>query len=175
MELRPFDLVLLLALGLIVIRIVELIRPLVPAVPGVVWLSTLALAVGHLPPVRRLSGAMQLGIVALNLFFAVIGIYSRVGEILRVGLQVFYMTAAVITVHGILTFGLAGLLKLDVETTAVASQAAVGGPSTAMALAVSKKWSGLVLPGVVAGLLGYAFGNYAGLGVAWLVRMLTGG
>ena len=67
--------------------------------------------------------------------------------------------------------GAASTLEVvDVETTSVASQAAVGGPSSALALAVARDWRALVLPGVVAGLLGYAVGNYLGLGVAFLVR-----
>jgi len=78
-------------------------------------------------------------------------------------------------VHGLLAFGAAWLLRLDVETTAVASQAAVGGPSTALALAVSRGWTHLQLPAVAVGLLGYAVGNYAGLAVAAVVRRLLGG
>ena len=50
-----------------------------------------------------------------------------------------------------------------VETTSVASQAAVGGPSPTLALATSRGWHELALPGVVVGLLGYGIGNYAGL------------
>ncbi len=87
----------------------------------------------------------------------------------------FWFTAIVVGVHGLLTFGLARLLRLDAETTAVASQAAVGGPSTAMALATSRGWSELALPGLLVGLLGYAVGNYAGLSVAFSVRALFGG
>ncbi|NIP82031.1 MAG: DUF819 family protein, partial [Gemmatimonadetes bacterium] len=50
----------------------------------------------------------------------------------------------------------------------------VGGPSSALALAVGRDWKALVLPGVVVGLLGYAVGNYLGLGVAYWVRGLLG-
>jgi uncharacterized membrane protein len=120
--------------------------------------------------VRRLRGALPLGVVALNLFFVTIGIGSRFAEIARVGPEVFYLTAAVVAVHGLLTFGFARLARLDAETTAVASQAAVGGPSTALALAIARGRPGLALPGLMAGLLGYAVGNYAGLAAAWLVR-----
>jgi uncharacterized membrane protein len=113
-------------------------------------------------------------VVALNLFFVTIGIGSRLAEIARVGLEVFWLTAAVVLVHGVLTFGLARLARLDVETTAVASQAAVGGPPTALALAIARGRPGLALPGLMAGLLGYALGNYAGLAAAWLVRAWLG-
>ena len=56
--------------------------------------------------------------------------------------------------------------------TLVASQAAVGGPSTALALAGSLGRSNLVLPSVAIGLLGYLLGTYLGLSVSALLSRL---
>jgi uncharacterized membrane protein len=167
--LRPLDVTVLLALALGLLLAAEALAARVGGV-AILWLTTLALLAAQLPPVRRLRGALPLGVVALNLFFVTIGIGSRFAEIARVGPEVFYLTAAVVAVHGLLTFGFARLARLDAETTAVASQAAVGGPSTALALAIARGRPGLALPGLMAGLLGYAVGNYAGLAAAWLVR-----
>ncbi|MDX1643421.1 MAG: DUF819 family protein, partial [Thermoanaerobaculia bacterium] len=145
-----------------------------PAVPAVLWLTTLALAVGQIGTVRRLEGSFQLGLLALNLFFAVIGIGSRLAEILAVGLEVLYYVATVVAIHGLVVYGVGRLARLRVETISVASQAAVGGPSTALALAVARRWHRLALPGVLVGLLGYAVGNYAGILVAAVMRRLLG-
>ncbi|MGH7150263.1 MAG: DUF819 family protein, partial [Planctomycetota bacterium] len=57
-----------------------------------------------------------------------------------------------------------------VEVLALASNSTVGGPASAMALARSQGWSGLVLPGVLSGLLGYAVGTYAGVAVCEALR-----
>lgn len=167
--LRPFDLLALLTLGLGTILVADGVAAQVPAIPSVLWLSTFALLLGQLPAVRRLSGALQLGLVALNLFFVIIGIGSRVSEIFRVGPQVFYFTVLVVTIHGLVVYLGGRLLRLDVETLSVASQAAVGGPSTALALTAARGWQDLALPGLVVGLLGYAVGNYAGFAMAALV------
>ena len=173
--LKVLDLSVLLALGLGLMWAADAVGDLVPGVPSILWLTTFALAVGHTPWVRRLHGAMHLGSLGLHFFLAIIGIASRVSEIARVGAEVFWFTAFVVLVHGILTYSGARLARLDVETTSVASQAAVGGPSSALALAVGRDWKALVLPGVVVGLLGYAVGNYLGLGVAYWMRSLLGG
>jgi uncharacterized membrane protein len=37
---------------------------------------------------------------------------------------------------------------------------------------VAREWPGLVLPGIIMGLVGYAAGSYLGFGVAYLVRGL---
>jgi uncharacterized membrane protein len=58
---------------------------------------------------------------------------------------------------------------------AVVSQAAVGGRSTAMAVASASGHKELALPGVAVGVLGYALGNYAGFAIAYLVRGILGG
>ncbi|MGH7541578.1 MAG: DUF819 domain-containing protein [Gemmatimonadota bacterium] len=173
--LRVADLGILLALGLGVLLAVRLVYRVAPAVPEILWLTTLALLLAQLPAVRRLEGALPLGYLALHVFFVVIGIESRVGEILRVGPEVLYLTATVVLVHGVLLYGGARLARLDIGTASVASQAAVGGPSTALALAVARDWPRLALPGMAVGLLGYAVGTYAGLGIGALVRALLGG
>lgn len=159
----------LLALGLGLLVAAEMAAGLLPGLPEVLWLTVLALAVGHLPGLGRPEAALQLGNYALHLFFAVIGIFSRVEEILSVGVTVFWFTLTVVGVHGLVVFVGGRLARLDVGTLSVASQAAVGGPSTALAVAVARGWKTLVLPGVAVGLLGYAVGNFLGFTLAALV------
>ncbi|HUP43046.1 MAG TPA: DUF819 family protein, partial [Thermoanaerobaculia bacterium] len=103
--LHLLDLAVLLALGLGLQLAAEATARALPwPVPAVVWLTTFTLGVAQLPAVRRLRGSFHLGILALNLFFVVIGIGSRVAEILAVGLEVFYFTATVVLIHGLVTF-----------------------------------------------------------------------
>ncbi len=164
------DLALLLATGLALLWVSDLLGARFPAIPSVLWLTTLALGVGQLPMFRTPRGALQLGNVALHLFFVVIGIYSRVSEILAVGLEVFFFTLVVVGIHGLVVYGVGRWLRFDPGTLSVASQAAIGGPSSALAVAVSRQWRGLVLPGILVGLTGYAVGNYLGFAVGYLVR-----
>ncbi|MDE2805296.1 MAG: DUF819 family protein [Gemmatimonadota bacterium] len=160
----------LFAAGIILVFLAEWLGQAVPGIPSILWLTTLALVLGHSPLCRDARGAMQLGSVGLHFFFVLIGILSRVSEIVAVGAEVFVFTLIVVAVHGVVVFGAGKLLRLDIGTISVASQAAVGGPSSALAVAISREWRHLVLPGVVMGLFGYAVGTYLGLGVAYLLR-----
>lgn len=161
------DLSFLVTLGLGLLWAAEATASFTPGVPSVIWLTTYTLIVAQLPGVRDLRGALHLGTLALNLFFAVIGVGSRVAEILTVGLEIFWFTLVVVAVHGLVVYGLGRLARLDVLTLSIASQAAVGGPSTALALGVARGRRDLALPGMMVGLLGYAVGTYLGLAVAW--------
>lgn len=160
----------LVAAGLILVFVSGWLGELWPAVPSILWLTTLALALGHSPLFRDARGAMQLGSVGLHFFFVLIGIVSRWSEIAAVGVEVFLFTLIVVAVHAVFVLSVGRLLRLDIGTVAVASQAAVGGPSSALAVAISRQWRHLVLPGVVVGLLGYAVGTYLGFGVAAVLR-----
>lgn len=124
---------------------------------------------------RRLRIAEALGNLGLHPFLVVIGVHSIVGEIVRVGPAVFYYTLWVVLAHAVVLFGLGWAARAPLETLTVATQACIGGPSTAMAIAVARGWPGLVVPGVAVALLGYALGNYLGLGVAHLARATIGG
>jgi len=166
------DLAALGALGIGLLVGSAFLEQVVPWIPSILWLTTLALVVGNVPGLRMPRGGFQLGTLALHFFFVVIGIFSRVSEILAVGVEVFWLTLVVVGIHGVVVYGGGRLARLDVGSLSVASQAAVGGPSSALAVAVSREWPALVLPGVAVGLLGYAVGNYLGLGVASLVRTL---
>ena len=161
----------LFAAGLILVFVSEWLGEALPwKIPAIVWLTTLALALGHSRFYRKAPGAMQLGSIGLHFFFVLIGILARGSEIAAVGMDVFWFTLVVVAVHGVFVLGVGKLLRLDIGTVVVASQAAVGGPSSALAVAISREWRHLVLPGVVMGLFGYAAGTYLGLGVAYLLR-----
>jgi uncharacterized membrane protein len=58
------------------------------------------------------------------------------------------------------------LLRFTTKELLVASNANVGGPATAGALAAGKNWTELVVPGMLVGNLGNAIGTFVGLGMA---------
>lgn len=171
-KVSTLDLAILFSVGIALLLGSSLLAQVVPGIPSILWLTTLALAAGQFRAMARPMGAFPLGTLALHFFFVVIGIFSRVSEILAVGMEVFWLTLAVVAIHGVVVYGGGRLLRLDLGSLSVASQAAVGGPSSALAVAVSRRWRSLVLPGIIVGLLGYAIGNYLGVGMAFLVRNL---
>lgn len=145
------------------------------AVPSIIILTIIALVLAQIPAVTRLAGSRTLGLFAVYLFLCVIGAFCDIGalsEIGGVGLTLLVFTAAIVTVHGLITFGAAWLLRLDVDVAAVASQANVGGGTSALALARSLGRSDLVLPAVLIGSLGNAVGTFLGF---WVARGLLPG
>lgn len=98
-----------------------------------------------------------------------------VANIFAVGLPVVYFASITVAIHGMVIFGVGRMLRLDIRTLVVASQANVGGPASAIALATARGYTDRLLPGMAVGLLGYAVGNYSGLAIASLMRGVLGG
>lgn len=59
------------------------------------------------------------------------------------------------------------LFKIELEHILLASNATVGGPTTASAMAIAKGWGSLVGPILVVGTLGYIIGNYIGFALGY--------
>lgn len=143
-------------------------------VPEVLLLTTMVLLVAQVPAIKELAGSAMWGNYLLHLFLAANGAQSVIANIFRIGPVIFYFAAATVAVHGLVIFGIGRLLRIDAATLAVASQANVGGPASAMALAGTRGYTHLLLPGIAVGLLGYAVGNYMGYVVGvWLIQPLV--
>ena len=71
----------------------------------------------------------------------------------------------------IVTLLLGKLFRLNLEDLLISVNATLGGPPSAVAMAVSKGWPKLVLPAMLVGIWGYVIGT--ALGVA-LANMLQG-
>lgn len=174
------DLVLLAAVTFTVVAIAESVTPVINRwagfeIPSVIWYTTLALLLAAFTPVNRLRGGGEVGNFLLHFFFATMGAGTILSTLVNKGPVVFLFLSVMVGVHALILFGMGRIFKVEIEMLAVASQACVGGPSTALALASSKRWTPLITPAVLLGVLGYAVGNYVGIFMAhWIQWMLMG-
>lgn len=168
------DLAILGALPLLALWLARILNGMWPVVPEVLWLTTMALIVAQLPWVRRLRGAEVLSYFALHIFFIVLGAASELGRVVEAGAPIFTFMIVIIGVHVVVAYGIGWLLRVDLPTVSIASQAAIGGPGSALAIGMAMKWHRLVAPAVIVGIFGYALGNYLGFTCAALVRVLVG-
>jgi uncharacterized membrane protein len=109
-----------------------------------------------------INGSQEIGTFLIYLFFVVIGIPASIPLIVQNAplLLVFVFIIVVVNLAVSLTAG--KLLKYDLEEILLASNANVGGPTTAAAMAIAKGWKDLIGPILVVGTLGYIIGNYIG-------------
>jgi len=117
----------------------------------------------------KLNGSEVIGAFLMQIFFAVIGASANIGMVLKVGPALFVFAAVILLVHVLFLLVAGALVRLDLFELIIASNANVGGPTTAAAMAVARRWETLVLPAVLCGTLGYAVANFIGVGLGhWL-------
>ena len=166
------DLALLTALPLGALSISKLLASLVPGFPEILFITTLALIMGQIPFIQRLRGAAVLSYFSLHLFFIAIGANSDISEVIKRGGSIFVYMTLIIVIHALVIYGIGWLLRFDLKTVTVASQAAIGGSGSAMAITLAMKWKALIIPGIIVGIFGYALGNYLGFACAFLLQSI---
>ncbi|HJR63109.1 MAG TPA: DUF819 family protein [Gemmatimonadaceae bacterium] len=165
----PMRLALVLALGVgaqwVSILVTGALEAIGVSIPSILVITTLALIIAQIPAVSRLSGPRVLGMYAVYLFLAVIGAFCDVRAMAGLGvLGPVLLAFAMMTVlmHGAIVFGVGRLFRMDLDGVAIASQANVGGSTSALALAKSLGREDLLLPAILLGALGNAIGTFMG-------------
>jgi uncharacterized membrane protein len=169
----PRDLALLIALGVGAIATSKQVSAVWPQMPFVLVLTTIALVLAQLRAVNRLAGSRLLGLLGIYLFLCVIGAFCDVRALLRDGqlaLVLFGIICSIVLTHALIVFGVGTLLRQDWDVLGIASQANIGGATSALALARSLNRPDLQLPAVLVGSLGNAIGTYLGILVAEALR-----
>ncbi len=141
-------------------------------IPGMIVITTLALLLAQIPVLHRQKGNMFLGSWGVYLFLAVVGAFcdfNALGEAGALALLLLGFIGITMLGHGLVVFTGCYLLKYDWDMAAIASQANVGGGTTAMALAKNFGRNELILPSILIGSLGNALGTYLGFMVAGLL------
>jgi uncharacterized membrane protein len=141
-------------------------------IPSMITLTTLALLLAQIPALHRQKGNMFLGSWGIYLFLAVVGAFcdlEAMGAAGKLSLLLLVFVTITVSMHGLVIFLGTYLLRYDWDMAAIASQANIGGGTTAMALAKNFGRNELILPAILIGSLGNALGTYLGFLVAGML------
>ena len=119
---------------------------------------------------KKISGANEIGTFLIYLFFVVIGIPASIGAIVEKSPLLLVFCEIMVFVNMAVTFAGAKIFGFTVEEAILASNANIGGPTTAAAMAISKGWHRFVAPTMLVGTLGYIIGTYVGIFIGQLLN-----
>ncbi|MDU9418451.1 DUF819 family protein [Staphylococcus lloydii] len=111
---------------------------------------------------EKLAGASEIGTFLIYIFFVVIGIPASFVTIIQTAPLLFVFVIIILIFNLGLSLIVGKLCHFKIEEILLASNATAGGPTTAAALAIGKRWTNLIGPILIIGTLGYIIGNYAG-------------
>ena len=110
-----------------------------------------------------IRGAQEIGMFLMIIFMVVIGTPASIPAIVKTAPLLLVFCAIVVAINMLVIFIGAKLFKFNLEEAIIASNANVGGPATAPAMAIAKGWTSLVGPSILVAVFGYVIGNYLGI------------
>jgi uncharacterized membrane protein len=142
-----------------------------------VWITflTVALTTSFHRRMEKIQGAEDLGMYLLYLFFFVIGLRADMVVVVTKMPVLFAFCLVMALTNLLVTLLLGKLFRLNLEELLLSVNATLGGAPSAAAMAISRGWSNLVLPGLLAGIWGYVIGTFVGILVTETLRRLFNG
>ena len=117
----------------------------------------------------EMHGAQELGTWMIYLFFFVIGVPASIGVLIRNASILLLFCMIVVLMNMAFCFVGGRLLKFNLEDIILASNANIGGPTTAAGMAISQGWVKLIGPCMLVGTFGYVIGTWLGILVGSLL------
>ena len=130
-----------------------------------VWITLLSVAFASFfeKQASSMHGAQEIGTLFIYMFFFVIGVPASIMEIL-VNAPLLFVFCFIMVVLNMMFCLIGGkILNFPLEDILIASNANIGGPTTAAGMAISQGWTRLVGPAMLVGTFGYAIGTYIGI------------
>ncbi|KAM7499694.1 hypothetical protein LguiA_024108 [Lonicera macranthoides] len=113
-----------------------------------------------------------MALILMQVFFAVVGASGNVWNVINTAPSIFFFALVQIAVHLAVILGFGKLFRFDLKLLLLASNANVGGPTTACGMATTKGWSSLIVPGILAGIFGISIATFLGIGFGIYVLKL---
>nr|WP_070959326.1 DUF819 family protein [Hyphomonas sp. Mor2] len=131
-------------------------------------LSLVAIAIATFCPrlVNRMDGHNEMGHILIYAFLGVMGAAIDFSVVSEEGLPIIVFVIILLAVHLVVVSLIGRVLKLSGPELLIASNACILGPPTAAAMATARGWSGLVTPGILVGVFGWAIASFVGVGLA---------
>lgn len=112
---------------------------------------------------ENINGSQEIGTFLIYIFFAVIGAPASLKLIIEKSPLLLLLASIIVFINLIISLLVGKIFNFSIEEIIIASNANIGGPTTAAAMAVSKAWQALIVPAILVGTLGYVLGNWYGI------------
>lgn len=136
----------------------------------ILTITTLGIISSFIKPIRSIPGTYDTGQYILLMFCVAIGTLADVKDLLVASPNIFLFVGIAMFGAILLHYILGTLFRIDVDTVIITSTGAIYGPAFIGPIAGVLKNREAVVSGLTAGLLGYALGNYLGIGLSVLLK-----
>ncbi|HBY3308885.1 TPA: DUF819 family protein [Clostridioides difficile] len=172
------DIAWMLAIGFVVTEVATILagyfNSSFSSAARILLVTTISIIIAQLKPVKKLKGNLDLGLFVALFFLCTIGFSVDIKEFLGSTFTITLYCFSIIFASFIFHLGITRLLKIKYQYVILSIVGAIADGPTSALVAASAKWNSLVSVAVVMGVIGGVLGNYAGISVAYAIKMSLG-
>lgn len=136
----------------------------------ILGLTFISLGLSFFQKIRHFEGSQECGNYFLLVFCVAVGSLANINELMAGKTWYFVFCSLIMFISILLHFLCCFFLKIDRDTAIITSMAGIFGPAFVAPMSGVLKNKAILVSGVTTGLVGIAFGNFAGLAVSWLLK-----
>lgn len=176
-KLLPQTLAALLSSGAVVglaLFIASLVPEAYKSTTTIIGITSLGLVASFIPKIHNLANSFQLGMYLILVFCFTMGTMTDTNIFTNIDLGLASYISFILVGSLIMQAILCKIFKVDTDTFLITSSAAIMSVPFIPVIAGALKNREILLPGFAAAIIGYAIGNYLGIIVANVSRVLVG-
>eukprot|EP00892_Ulva_mutabilis_P010205 jgi/Ulvmu1/7557/UM037_0101.1 len=140
----------------------------------IITVITVALATVIPDALKALSeSAEAIAAVLMQVFFAAVGANGSIIQVAQNAPALFLFAFLQVFMHLGLLLGMGKLTQWSMRSMLLASNANVGGPTTAAGMAAAKGWKSSIVPSLLIGTLGYTIATFIALALGPILRRIS--
>ncbi len=138
----------------------------------ILLITTLSIACSFIKPIRNIQRTSQAGMYIIYVFCFTVATMSDFSKIININWTILIYIVCSIFGSMLLHALLCKIAKIDSDTMLITSVSAICSPPFVPVVATSLKNNAALVSGLATGIIGYAIGNYLGIGTYWLFENL---
>nr|UWI51427.1 DUF819 family protein [Clostridioides difficile] len=172
------DIAWMLAIGFVVTEVATILsgyfNSSFSSAARILLVTTISIIIAQLKPVKKLRGNLDLGLFVALFFLCTIGFSVDIKEFLGSTFTITFYCFSIIFASFVFHLFVTRMLKIKYQYVILSIVGAIADGPTSALVAASAKWNSLVSVAVVMGVIGGVLGNYAGISVAYAIKMFLG-
>ena len=138
----------------------------------ILFITTAAIALSFSKRINRIEKSFQLGMYLIIVFSMAVASMADLNTLVNISTNLFFYVVVAVWGSLVIHILLSMIFKVDTDMVIITSTALAFSPPFVPVVAAAIKNKEVIIAGLTVGIVGYALGNYLGIGISELIANL---